>query len=327
MEFATLVIAASPEPKIDGLSWNIEPLEVQSSPIPDQAPRRYVTVKGEFKKPMWALAAAKTPIKFSKKKSKNPDAFTAEVTLWPYLTYLDLLAISPTGEAKQERASIILKTLDERWATGPPGSRLKHHLSVALFTSIDHFSETGRADFISLVSSSRLNYRYLLLPGKAELVGEIRVSIMPWFEVPAHPDGRTIATNARATYRLPWIKNPFRLHAQAGWHFKTMFVSQYAYGYAQWAGPLLFPMLEYRRPNGAVHSISARVVPVFGFGEILALKNREFGFSYSWSQISNDGNPVSIEFVFEDLQLVFENASTRIDVHSQSYGLGLSYGF
>lgn len=133
-------------------------------------------------------------------------------------------------------------------------------------------------------------------------------------------DARYLGVNARVSYQIQKIREPFTLKIMTGWYYTTMFVTSDKFGYQGMHGPQVFFNFSYRLKKKSAIATYFKFAPIAGLG----ILSREYAAGLSYVRpLKTKDRSIYVGLDFADLGFVAESRTVK----TVSYTLNAGYTF
>ena len=338
-ELEATIIHPDPDRTYDlaGLTIQPETIKVQVQKINGRN-RLVAVVTGEYRRNGYRIFSKNHIIEHHTGPNGLPEneKFVTPVPLTAEITPMDFLVQGPGGKQEEQRIEIRFRDWEEAsedlvdlplTVNTVHDSEGAYRKPISVFPSLGvtylSYSETGKADFSSVLTTLKVSMQGALVPpswiyGVTGFVTILPISI-------SHSDAtvRFLGLNLRAGYIIQNIGSRWRLSLLGGLYYTTMFVTaSNPFGFRNLMGPQLFPVFsKVLNPSDAI-SFYLKYSPVGGGFAIASSSDREVAGGLGWTRVLANGHSLSTGLDIADLQLL--SGANTLD--SRTYSLSLGYG-
>lgn len=306
---------------IPDLEWSQEGCEVQvaEARTPGVMPRFFLTILGRHQSKS-AVSLYSDPVLIQK---SADGSFRYKTEIKGPSTQLGFSSPQLNGQRPREiilaRLSAWSDLVDE-WKPKPkpkPEKRSGFSLNLS-YTSLS-YDQTNVSHFTQTSLTGRFG-AYYRLSSQWDLAGSFYLTALPIKTNQTGIDARSLGVNGRLGYRLPFIREPWRITLMGGAYYTSTTATNDAFGY-NLIGPQLYPSI--RRAIGSSNAISLyfKASPLDG----ISFANRELAAGGAWSFIQSSGRAINI--VIDVSTLKGEISSPPKAIKLTTYSLGLGYEF
>jgi hypothetical protein len=209
-------------------------------------PHRTFTIHGQYTQADWNLlldteAQNKEPNSIA---LKEDFTFSKEIELSLATTFIEFIAVGPSGEIERVACSIVKKD-----RTSPNALELdpKNFWEISQSQTYSAYSETRNRSVSQFSFTGTTSYRRPI-PGTVWTVGgSVFGTLLPVLHAPGNAlTARFFGVNLRAIFgwsdQQRWYPGGFRIFAGSGWYYWSMFVRDSSYGIRYAYGPQIYLM-------------------------------------------------------------------------------------
>ncbi len=248
--------------------------------------------------------------------SRDKDGlFQLEIPVHNSSTQIDFVAIGPRGDIQKESIGVYVSQWTQIQKQGTPKATSNWSFSLGAGPTLVRYTQEGLGELVETTLTVKTSVAYRLSSAWTA-GGSLYYAALPLSVNMPDLTFQFLGTNLRLGYETSWLPSPWTLGIQGGVYYATSFATSLTtkerFGYANLAGPQIYPVLRRRMGERSFMSGYFKYSPIMDGMSVLSLNNAEvaFGLGYTWRpQTSNVSWGIGTDF--SQLTLLLSSVRSR----------------